>query len=95
MTYDIMLINIKLGEEEGRGDIRSYGVLSSQVTVTRDRALLSWRWLNTCLPTGSRERIPHFALLACAGFALRIKLSLPQPSSFLTFTLLLPPVSED
>ena len=28
-----------------------------------DGAPLSWRWLNTCLPMGSREWIPCFALL--------------------------------
>jgi len=34
-----------------RGDVCSY----SQVTVTRDGALLSWEWLNTCLLMGSGE----------------------------------------
>jgi len=59
----------------------------------RDGALLSWRWLNTCLPMGSSERIPHLALLARAAFAFPIKLSLSQPTSFLTCTLLiLPPI---
>jgi len=29
--------------------------LSSQVTITCDRALFSWRWLNTCLPMGNSE----------------------------------------
>ena len=53
-----------------------------------DGALLSWRWLSACLPMGSSEWIPCFALLACAASALRIKLSLSQPTSFLTFTLL-------
>ena len=38
---------------------------------------------------GSRELIPWFALLACAAFALPIKLPLPQPTSFLTFALLI------
>jgi len=52
----------------------------------RDEALLSWRWLNTCLPTGSDEGIPCFALLACAAFALSIQLSSSQSTSFLTFT---------
>ena len=61
--------------------------MSSQVTVTGDGALLSWRWLNTRLPMGSGERIPYFALLACVAFALLIKLSLSQPTNFLTFTL--------
>jgi len=61
--------------------------LSSQVTGTRDGALLSWGWLNTCLPTGSGERIPRFALLVCTAFALPIKLPLSQRMSFLTLTL--------
>jgi len=61
--------------------------LSSQVTVTRDGALLSWSWLNTCLLMGSSELISWFALLACVAFALPIKQSVSQPTSFLTFTL--------
>ena len=76
----------KLGEEEGSGGHLALWRLSSQVTVTRDGALLSWGWLNTCLPMGSGEWIPCFALLACMSFALPIKLSLSQPMSFLTFT---------
>jgi len=35
---------------------------SSQVTITCDGALPSWRRLNTCLPMN--ERIPYFDLLA-------------------------------
>jgi len=50
-------------------------------------ALLSWRWLNSCLLIASSERISGFALLACMAFALPTKLSLSQPMSFLTFTL--------
>ena len=53
----------------------------------RDGALLSWRWLNTCLPMGKSELIPCFALLVHVAFALPIELSLSQPMSFLTFTL--------
>jgi len=41
--------------EEGRGDIQSDGILFSQVTITPDGLLLSWRWLNTCLAMGSSE----------------------------------------
>ena len=77
----------KAGEEEGRGGHSEWWHLSSQVTVTHDGALLSWRWLNTCLPMRRSEWIPCFALLACTAFALPIKLSLSQPMSFLTFTL--------
>jgi len=54
-----------------------------------DGAVISWRWLNTCLLMGSRELIPHFVLLACVALALPTKLSLSQPMSFLTFTLLI------
>jgi len=91
MPYDVVL-----GEEEGRGGCSKLWRLSSQVTVTCDGALLYWRWLNTCLPMGSSERIPSFALLAPAAFALPVKLTLSQPTSLLTFTLLIlspiPPV---
>jgi len=52
-------------------------------------ALLFRRWLNTCLPMRSSELIPYFALLACAGFVFPVKLSLSQPTRFLTFTLLI------
>ena len=89
MPYGVMLSNINLGEEEGRGGCLESWCLSSQVTITHDGALLSWRWLNTCLPTGSSEWIPCFALLVRTAFALPIKLSLSQPMSFLTFTLLI------
>ena len=81
--------HIKLGEEEGRRAHLERWRLSSQVTVTRDGALLSWRWLNSCLTMGSGEWIPCFALLVCAAFALPVKLSLSQPTNFLTFTLLI------
>jgi len=63
--------------------------LSSQVTVICDGALLSWGWLNTYLPMGSGEGVPRFALLASMAFALSIKLSLFQPTSFLTFILVI------
>jgi len=34
---------------------RKKGEESSQVTLTCDEALLSWRWLNTCLLMGTSE----------------------------------------
>jgi len=43
-------------KEEGGGHVRSDG-------VTLDGALLSWRWLHTCLTMGSSEQIPCFAFL--------------------------------
>jgi len=89
MPCDIVRSNKKLGEEEGSGGHSEWWRFSSQVTVSRDGALLSWGWLNTCLPTRSSEWIPCFALLACAAFALPIKLSLSQPSNFHTLTLLI------
>jgi len=48
-----------------------------------DGALLSWRWLHTCLLMGSSELIPCFALPAHAAFALPITLSLSQTMNFL------------
>ena len=59
----------------------------SQVTFMCHGALLSWRWLNTSLPIGSSEWIPYFALHQHTAFTLPIKLSLSQPTSFLTFSL--------
>jgi len=38
---------------------------------------------------GSSEWIPWFASLACAAFALPVKQSLSQPTTFPTFTLLI------
>ena len=72
----------KLGEEEGRGGHLALWRLASQVTVTRGGARLPWGWPNTCLPVGSGEWIPCFALLVCAAFALPVKLFLSQPLSF-------------
>jgi len=47
--------HVKLGEEEGRGRCSEPWHLSSQMFVICDGALLSWRWLNSCLLMGSRE----------------------------------------
>ena len=71
-------------KKEGRGGTTHLAQwhLSSQVTVTRVRALLPWGWPNTCPPMGSGERFPCFALLACRVFALLIKWFLSQPLSF-------------
>ena len=77
----------KLGKEGGRGEHSEGWHSSSQVNVTHDGVLLSWIWLNTCLPMRSSELIPCFDLFACLDFALPIKLSLSQSTSFLTFTL--------
>ena len=88
--YSILCdVILKHGGRRKKGVCSEWWHLSSQVTITRDGALLSWRWLNTCLPMGSAERIPCFALLACMAFTLPIKLSLSQPTSFFTFTLLI------
>ena len=45
------------------GDIQSDSICL-QVTVKHDGALLSWRWLNTCLLMGRSEWISCFALHA-------------------------------
>lgn len=88
----VVIYNIKLGEEEGGGggDLWSYGVLSSQVTVPRDGAPLAWRWLNTCLPKGSSQWIPHSAFLACTALPLLTKLPLSQYMVQIQFTILIP-----
>jgi len=78
---------IKSREEGGRGGHSELWPLSSQVTIMCDGALLSWKWLNTCLLMGNTGLILYFALLAHAAFALPVKLSLSQLISFLTFTL--------
>lgn len=70
-----------------KGNVWSDGFLTSQVTVRHDTALLSWKQLNTCLLMGSWKWIPCLDLLVCMAFTFLIKLSLSQPSSFLTFTL--------
>lgn len=59
----------KMGEER-KGKFSEWWRLSSQVTVMRDEALLSWRWLETCLLMGGGEQIPRLALLVCTTFAL-------------------------
>lgn len=62
-------------------------VLSFQVTVTHDGALLSWRWLNICRPIGSGEKIPCFTLPVWMDFLLYL-LNCLYLRSFLTSTLL-------
>ena len=52
----------ELGEEGGRGGCWEWRRLSAQVTVTCDGALLSWRWLDTCLPW---EVLNEFLGLLC------------------------------
>lgn len=61
--------------------------LSSEVTM--DGALLSWRWLSSCLPMNSSGG-PCLVLFVCVAFALSINLSLShdKPTSFLAPTLL-------
>lgn len=81
----------KVGEERGGVGHLEWWCLFSQVTVKGDGALLSWEWLNTCLPLGTSELIPSFPLLVCTAFAFSIKLSLSPPRSFPAFTLLLLP----
>lgn len=66
----------KLGEETGRKGLWSNALLSFQVTITHGGTLPSRRWLNSCLPMGSTEWNPCFALLACTAFVLPIKLFL-------------------
>lgn len=46
-------------------------------------AVLSWKWLNICLPMGNSEWIAYCALLAYTALTL----PLSHPTSFLTSTL--------
>ena len=87
MPYDVMLSIWSWGKKKEGGECSEWWCLSSQVMFTHDGALRCWRWLNTCLLMGSSELFPCFDLLACTAFALPTKLSLSQPTSFLTFTL--------
>lgn len=59
---------------------------SSQVTIMHNEALCFWRWMGTCLPMGSGELIPCFALIADTAVALLIKLSLHQFMGFVFHT---------
>ena len=90
ILYDSCLL-CKSGrkKKQGGGERLEWWLLSSQVTVMSNGALLSWRRLGTCLPMRSCEWTPCFALLACVTLALHIKLSLSQSTSFLIFTLLI------
>lgn len=63
--------------------------MSSEVTVMHDGTMLSWRWLNTCLPLGTGEGILCSVLLLYVSFALPIKLLFYQPIRFFTSTLLI------
>lgn len=64
---------------------RNDGILSSHVTLTDNGVLLSWEWMNTCLPMGCSEWIPCFSLLVHMAFALLIKVSLSQHTNIFFF----------
>jgi len=80
---------IKAGGKNGEEGSSELWCLACQQTLTRGEVLLSWRQLNSCLLICRSELIPYFALLVSAAFDLLVKLSLSQPTSFPTFTLLL------
>lgn len=84
--HHFVLRNKSWGKEE-EGGMSGVTCLSSQVIATRDGALLSWRWLNSCPPLGSGGWISCFALFVCTSFALPIKLSLSRSTSFFAFAL--------
>lgn len=71
-----------------RKRVGTFGVmafLSSRLNIKGNRILFFWRWLNICASMGSGEWIPDFALLMWVSFALPVKLSMSQPTNFLTF----------
>ena len=88
IPYDAVLSNKSWGERRRRG---TFGVMA--FVFLRHCymwwALLSWKYLNTCLLMGSSRWITCFPLLVLAAFALLRKLSLPQPMSSHTFTFLI------
>lgn len=59
------------------------------MTFTFPSTLLSLEIAEHLPDDGSSELIPCFALLVSKAFALPIKLSLSQPTRFLTFMLLI------
>lgn len=68
------------------GDIGSDGAcLPSQVIIACDGALVSWRWLSTCLPMECGEGVLSFSLLTHMALALPRKLSVCQTMSFPQF----------
>ena len=70
--YGIVLRNKSWGKNEEDGSSVSW-CLSSHITITYDEAMLSWRWLNTCLTMGRSEWIPYFAVLVHTTFASPFK----------------------
>lgn len=77
---------IKLSGKEENDTLKEFQHVSSQVIITRDGALFSWRWPDSCQPTGNSGLIPYFALLLYAAFALPVKFFLPHKF----FTVILP-----
>lgn len=65
------------------GGRRRKRCFSSQVAIKCDGGLLSYRWLNSCLPIGCDEWIPCFPLLMCTVFALPLNILYPNPWVFL------------
>lgn len=77
------------GGRRGKRGHLEFWCLSSRVTITQGRVLLSWAWLNACPAMGSRDSF--LALLSLqAHFAFPVKLPLSQPMRFLAFTLPIP-----
>ena len=82
---------IKAGGKKEEG--RMFGVMAFlfQVTVTHDGALLSWKWLNTCLPMGSSGCIPYFACLSTQLLLYRLCIHIVSITYFLIADFLLIP----
>jgi len=74
IPYNITLYSaIKAGgkKEEGWEKCSELEHLYSKVTFTRDRALLSWKWLNCCLPMGL---VNEFLTVLCLHMQLLLYL---------------------
>lgn len=61
--------------------------LSSQIAITCDGVLFSWKGLNACLPIGRSEWVAYSAFLEHTASALPFELSLSQPTWFSCFVL--------
>lgn len=85
-----MLSNKSTGKGGQRGEGHGNGILLPKQPYACAVALLSSKWLDTCLAMGSNELIPLLALFALVAFVCPIKLSFSQSMSLLSLPLFFP-----
>lgn len=78
---------VKSGRKEKNGILIKLQHMSSQLTITCDGVLFSWRWPNTFQLTGISGLIPYVALLLCAALAVKLFYSQFTNFSLLSFPL--------